>query len=517
VKVVHPHFAADEQFRARFRREVEAARRVGGAWTAPVLDAGPDDEVPWVATGYVAGPALSQVVAEYGALPAASVRALGAGLAEALEAVHGLGLVHRDVKPSNVLLTLDGPRLIDFGIARATDGTASLTATGVSVGSPGYMAPEQILGRGAAAASDVFSLGAVLVFAATGRAPFPGESAHALLYQVVNEDPYLYDLDETDGELRELAERCLAKDADDRPQPRELARRLAPDGNAAGLVREGWLPQPLVEQISRAAVQLLDLEAAQEAVSGLVEVPEAEHPEEPVVPPPGFGPQAPTPAQPKDATATGREVRAAWRSRRLGCSVVLSVAATLAIAMLGLYLGGVLPGDGGGGADHAGKQPPATSAPGDSTATGGGGTTGGDTGGGSADPSPSATTRPDDGGRGEVPQTFAGIWRGDIQQRDGTPNGQVTVEVQEGAEGEYVAELTYDNYGMKCYSRGKLDEAAARELSLTETTDPAKQSDPVCTGAEATVTLTAKGGDVLEYRSDDKGGGNPRATLQRAD
>ncbi len=173
VKIVHPHFALDEEFRARFRREVDAARRVGGAWTAPVLDADPEAAVPWVATAYAAGPALSAAVADGGPLPTATVRALGAGLAEALTAVHELGLVHRDVKPSNVLLTLDGPLLIDFGIARATDGTASLTSTGVSVGSPGYMAPEQILGKGATGASDVFSLGAVLAYAATGTSPSP--------------------------------------------------------------------------------------------------------------------------------------------------------------------------------------------------------------------------------------------------------------------------------------------------------------------------------------------------------
>lgn len=173
VKIVHPHFALDEEFRARFRREVEAARRVGGAYTAPVLDAGPDAPVPWVATAYAAGPSLSAAVADAGPLPEHSVRVLGAGLAEALSAVHGLDLVHRDVKPSNVLLTLDGPLLIDFGIARATDGTASLTSTGVSVGSPGYMSPEQILGKGVTGAADVFSLGAVLAYAATGSSPSP--------------------------------------------------------------------------------------------------------------------------------------------------------------------------------------------------------------------------------------------------------------------------------------------------------------------------------------------------------
>ncbi|MEU9717356.1 serine/threonine-protein kinase [Streptomyces sp. NPDC047976] len=254
VKIVHPHFASDTEFRARFRREVEAARRVGGEWTAPVLDADPDAPVPWVATGYVAGPSLDRAVAGHGPLPEASVRAVGAGLARALVAVHGLGLVHRDVKPSNVMLTLDGPRLIDFGIARATDGTASLTSTGVSIGSPGYMSPEQILGKGVTGASDVFSLGAVMAFTATGRPPFSGDNSATLLYKVVHEPPELDGI--PSGELRELIGSCLAKAAADRPAPEALAAAL---GGALGA--PGWLPAPLVEEASRAAVALLDLDA----------------------------------------------------------------------------------------------------------------------------------------------------------------------------------------------------------------------------------------------------------------
>ncbi|NEB67411.1 serine/threonine protein kinase, partial [Streptomyces fulvissimus] len=227
VKVVHPHFALDEQFRARFRREVESARRIGAQWTAPVLDADPDAPVPWVATGYVAGPPLSQAITEHGPLPEHAVRTLGAGLAEALHVVHGQGIVHRDVKPSNVLLALDGPRLIDFGIARALGATVSLTSTGVSVGSPGYMAPEQIRGRDVSGAADVFSLGAVLAYAATGAAPFSGDSSAVLLYKVVHEEPELGDLE---GELREVVAGCLAKDPAARPAPADLARTLAPDG-----------------------------------------------------------------------------------------------------------------------------------------------------------------------------------------------------------------------------------------------------------------------------------------------
>ncbi|MFI9569212.1 serine/threonine-protein kinase [Streptomyces rishiriensis] len=260
VKIVHPHLALDEEFRARFRREVEAARRVGGAWTAPVLDADPEAAVPWVATGYAAGPSLAAAVVSGGPLPEHSVRVLGAGLAEALATVHALGLVHRDVKPSNVLLTVDGPLLIDFGIARAIDGTASLTSTGVSVGSPGYMAPEQILGRGASGAADVFSLGAVLAYAATGQPPFPGDSSAALLYRVVHEAPELgAPQGALRGELRAVVEACLAKDPTARPAPAELSARLAPEG-ATPLVAAGWLPGPLVAQVSRSAVQLLNLE-----------------------------------------------------------------------------------------------------------------------------------------------------------------------------------------------------------------------------------------------------------------
>ncbi|RPK93369.1 serine/threonine-protein kinase [Streptomyces sp. ADI98-10] len=256
VKVVHPHFALDEQFRARFRREVESARRIGAQWTAPVLDADPDAPVPWVATGYVAGPPLSQAITEHGPLPEHAVRTLGAGLAEALAVVHGQSIVHRDVKPSNVLLALDGPRLIDFGIARALGATVSLTSTGVSVGSPGYMAPEQIRGRDVSGAADVFSLGAVLAYAATGAAPFPGDSSAVLLYKVVHEEPELGDLE---GELREVVAGCLAKDPAARPAPAELARALAP-GGAAAMVAGGWLPGGLVREVSRSAVALLDLE-----------------------------------------------------------------------------------------------------------------------------------------------------------------------------------------------------------------------------------------------------------------
>ncbi|MGF1428651.1 protein kinase domain-containing protein [Kitasatospora sp. LaBMicrA B282] len=258
VKLVRDDLAADGEFRDRFRREVASARKVGGQWTAPVLDADTESATPWVATGYVAGPALADAVTEFGVLPEHDVRALTAGLAEAVAAVHGLGLIHRDIKPSNVMLSPDGPRLIDFGIARAMDGatTAGLTQSGVVIGSPGYMSPEQVLGESLGAPSDVFQLGAVLVFAATGRGPFAADTAGALLYKVAHGEP---DLGGLSGELRGLALACLAKAPGDRPTPHQLAARLAPQG-AAALVREGWLPAPLLGQLSRRMSELLDLE-----------------------------------------------------------------------------------------------------------------------------------------------------------------------------------------------------------------------------------------------------------------
>ncbi|HEX8004971.1 MAG TPA: serine/threonine-protein kinase, partial [Trebonia sp.] len=170
VKVVHPELARDAEFRRRFAREVATARAVSGMYTAPVVASGLDDDPPWLATAYVPGPSLAEAVAEHGPLAEAAVWRLAAGLTEALQAVHACGLVHRDLKPANVLLAADGPRVIDFGISRALDGT-SVTATGMVVGTPGYMSPEQAEGVRTEAPSDVFSLGCVLAYAASGNAP----------------------------------------------------------------------------------------------------------------------------------------------------------------------------------------------------------------------------------------------------------------------------------------------------------------------------------------------------------
>ncbi|MBL1101704.1 protein kinase domain-containing protein [Streptomyces coffeae] len=223
VKVVHQQFAEDDEFRTRFRQEVAAARRVSGAFTAPVVDADPDAERPWMATLYVPGPTLSERLTDGGPLDAGELRQLALGMVEALSDIHRVGVVHRDLKPANVLMADDGPRVIDFGISRAGDNQA-LTVTGRVMGTPPFMSPEQLSRpREVTAASDVFSLGALLVYAATGSSPFDAESPYMTAYQVVHEPPAL---EEVAQPLRGIVERCLAKDPAARPGLPELERLL---------------------------------------------------------------------------------------------------------------------------------------------------------------------------------------------------------------------------------------------------------------------------------------------------
>ncbi|GAB2961719.1 hypothetical protein GCM10023080_022580 [Streptomyces pseudoechinosporeus] len=222
LKVVHPHLARQAEFRRRFRREVTAVRAVSGAFTAPVVGAGPDDDPPWIATVYVPGPTLAEAVAKAGPLPEDSVWPLAAGLVEALQAIHAEDLLHRDLKPSNVLLAADGPRVIDFGIARAMDGTA-LTGTGMMVGTPGFMSPEQAQDDQVGTASDVFALGAVLAFAASADEPFGQGPPLAVLHRVVTSEPRLNGLH---GPVRALVAACLAKNPADRPTPAQLLEEI---------------------------------------------------------------------------------------------------------------------------------------------------------------------------------------------------------------------------------------------------------------------------------------------------
>ncbi|MFJ8675533.1 serine/threonine-protein kinase [Streptomyces sp. NPDC093589] len=267
VKLVRNDLAAEEEFRDRFRAEVAAARRVGGHWTAPVLDADTEADVPWVATGYIAGPTLSQVVGSaaeaygrpgtYGPLPEYSLRRLAYGLACALLDIHGVGLVHRDLKPSNVLLTIDGPRVIDFGIARALDAVGEQTQTryGTVVGSPSFMSPEQVQGHRVGPASDVFCVGSVLAYAATGRMPFGSVASgvHAVMFRIAQDAP---DIAEAPEGMRELLAECLSKDPEARPSPEELTSRLGPV--TGGGSASPWLPAELIASLGRHAVRLLD-------------------------------------------------------------------------------------------------------------------------------------------------------------------------------------------------------------------------------------------------------------------
>jgi serine/threonine protein kinase len=218
VKVIRADLALDPEFRARFRREVTVARKVSSRFTAPLIAADADGPVPWLATAYVTGPSLADAIAQRGPLPAASVLKLAAGLAEGMSAIHSAGVIHRDLKPSNVLLAQDGPRVIDFGISVAAE-TSQLTRAGLLIGSPGYMSPEQVEGREVGPASDIFSLGAVLAFAATGEAPFGNGSAPTLAYRAVYRE---VNLDRVPAEVRGLIDRCLAKDPGQRPAARDL-------------------------------------------------------------------------------------------------------------------------------------------------------------------------------------------------------------------------------------------------------------------------------------------------------
>jgi serine/threonine protein kinase len=302
VKVVREDLARKSDFRLRFAQEVKAAQRVGGEWTAPVLDADTEAATPWVATGYVAGPSLSEVVdKQYGPLPPKSVRALATGLIRALQAIHGAGLVHRDLKPSNVLVTIDGPRVIDFGIARALDTTTQsvdgLTLTGAVVGSPGFMSPEQVRGERVTFASDVFCLGVVLAYTLTGRLPFgAGEGGiHSLLFRIAEGEADLTGIPEPwHGPITA----CLTKDPSQRPSLDTLLTSV--EGIEGVAVAGGaWLPGEVLAELGRHAVQLLNSEdprsLAQSPPSVPVQVPAPAPAPMPMpipatVPVQGFGP-----------------------------------------------------------------------------------------------------------------------------------------------------------------------------------------------------------------------------------
>ncbi|MFF4381693.1 serine/threonine-protein kinase [Kitasatospora sp. NPDC001547] len=431
VKLVHQQYAADREFRVRFRNEVAAARRVGGRWTAPVLDADTEGAQPWVATGYVAGPSLGTAVRDFGPLPVAAVRSLGVGLAEALEAVHAQGLVHRDVKPSNVLLALDGPRLIDFGITRALDAATALTRSGFVVGSPGYLSPEQAEGRNAGPASDVFSLGAVLAHSATGTAPFgSGVSAAVLLYRVIHDEP---ELDIADRELRTLVADCLAKDPARRPTPAQLRERLAATDPTAGerLGRRDWLPPAIAAALASLAVELLDLDGDSTVQPvgpagkfGPAEPwpdgpPSSPTPNPPAPTPPTPNPATPTPYSPTQPPPYHPPYPYAPRpARRRPGPGALLVAAVLTLALAGTSVFLAMRDKGTG------------------TPT---------TGDGSTSPPPVATSgtpTPD----GEIPAAFLGSWQGTLGSPQTLVQPDFAITITQGRAGDPVAQI-HNNEG----------------------------------------------------------------------
>ncbi|MFE9122221.1 serine/threonine-protein kinase [Streptomyces sp. NPDC007172] len=419
VKLVRPDLADQADFRARFRQEVRAARRVGGLWTAPVLDADTDAPVPWVATGYVAGPDLQSVVEDHGPLPEHSVRVLAHGLALALQDIHSVGLVHRDLKPSNVLVTADGPRVIDFGVARALEAGADggLTRTGALIGSPGFMAPEQLRGDRVTPACDVFCLGSVLAYAASGRLPF-GEATsgvHALMFRIAQDPP---DLDGVPESLQELIGDCLHKDPAARPTLGRILERVP------ATLPHPWLPSTVLAQLASEAAQLLDLED-----------------------PSASGPPAPAPAPPApydpydpydDVTAYADYSPEPDPEPPLQRSAK-STAALIAVAIVvAVGAGGSVYAFMSGAPENAAPNPTASQ----------------------TTPDPTTPNPPASASRGAsdvIPQQYLGSWSAVIPSNSGDNTRHLVI--RSGRVGDPVLTLTADGSGYHCVFQARLTEA----------------------------------------------------------
>ncbi|MFJ2783332.1 MULTISPECIES: serine/threonine-protein kinase [unclassified Streptomyces] len=497
VKVVHAELAAQDEFRRRFAREVAALERVGGTGTAPVLGSDTDAEAPWVAIGYVPGPSLRTVVGdESGPLPPASVKALAGGLARALVHIHAAGLVHRDLKPSNVLLTVDGPRLIDFGIARAVDTVAeggNLTTTGALVGSPGFMSPEQVRGDRLTPASDVFCLGSVLGYAATGRAPFgtADSGVHATMFRIAHDEPDLTDLP---AELSGLIRACLVKDPAGRPSAAEIAEALP--------VPDPWLPAGVLARLGRHAARLLEAETAPEgpaagarpsgagagdvgrdagtdATAGVRGTPtgagdvrtSAGAGSGDRTPQPSAGPHRPVTDLPVPVGGpTGVPAPRPPARRRARTALVAGLAA-LTVAAAGLaYFSWPGTGDEGrkNGATGAARTP------------------------------------------GIVPAVFLGAWEGVLQGSPDHPRETARIEISQGAAGAKTAVYVQVTENRMCMGRSRLvsadeDKVVFGESDVT-TSVPARRCVPA-----AHQTLTLRSPDVLEWSS-----GAARATFRKA-
>ncbi|MGW1495772.1 protein kinase domain-containing protein [Streptomyces sp. NPDC002402] len=520
VKLIKAELAGQPEFRHRFRQEVAAARRVGGEWTAPVLDADTEAAEPWVATGYVAGPSLLQVVRER-PLPQESVRTLAYGLAGALRSVHGAGLVHRDLKPSNVLVTIAGPRVIDFGIARALENASDeLTQTGVVVGSPGYMSPEQIQGERVGPAGDVFSLGSVLAYAATGRLPFGRSDTgiHAVMFRIVSEEP---DLSGVDGELRQLIADCLAKDPAQRPTPEQIVERTRPADPAAP-----WLPAALIAQLGQHAVSLLDADTPSR---GAAANPPA-YAAAPAPGTPGGAPATPVPGAPygpwvqahltsADAPATtGTGTQARKRSRRTVAIAGVAVAALLGASFTAVTL---LRGDGDTVSSRPGGVGPTTAGPGAagqgkgkeslSSSEPGSGASADAKDPAAKDPAgkkPGAPGKP--AGPATLPAAYAGSWTGSVY-RDGADTGsERRITLSPGTVGDTVVASISVGESYLCKGTGKLLAAGGSSIRVdTGVTASAPAGKCSAIGEQ---TLTARSDGTLAWTAS----GGRTSTLHRA-
>jgi hypothetical protein len=368
VKTIRAELAEEADFRARFAREVAAASRVSGVFTAAVIEANPDADLPWVATAYVPAPSLSTLVKRAGPLPVPAVRWLAAGCAEALQSIHAAGLLHRDVKPSNVLVAPDGPRVIDFGIARAAE-RVQLTATHGASGTPAYMAPEQARdATQASPASDVFSLGATLVFAATGHAPYEGETVMDILVRLATEPP---DLAGLPGELADLVAPCLRRVPRERPTDATILHRLGPFATQAG-PGHSYLPEAamaVIAEYQRAPLvpAAADYDADEEPASGatagsLIAAAGEDGTSGSLTPLPGFHSLNGHEARPGPSTRRGRKRRRRTPDAEPGprppARVLLPMWARVVAAALllggGIWIGAEVQGS---GAQAAGGNP----------------------------------------------------------------------------------------------------------------------------------------------------------------
>ncbi|MFB7025211.1 MULTISPECIES: serine/threonine-protein kinase [unclassified Streptomyces] len=496
VKVVHAELAAQDEFRRRFAREVAALERVGGAGTAPVLGSDTGAAAPWVAIGYVPGPSLRTVVGdEHGPLPTGTVRTLASGLARALGHVHTAGLVHRDLKPSNVLLTVDGPRIVDFGIARAVDTVAEgggLTTTGAVVGSPGFMSPEQVRGERLTPASDVFCLGSVLVYAATGRAPFgtADSGVHATMFRIAHDEPDLTDLP---PELSGLVRACLAKDPAARPSTGELVGTLP--------VTDPWLPADVLARLGRHAARLLEAEAGTEPAPKAPGAPASPTtgdtgrtaagepaPGDPVPgdPAPGEsnsgkpihgrpapGDPTPAPADPSGSTVTPPRPR---RRRRALLAALTTLAVAAAATVAYTFRPDPATGAGADGADGKGK------------------------------PGKGRTAAP----AGIVPAAFLGAWEGVLQGGEDHPRETARIEITQGPAGAKNAVYVQVSESRLCMGRSRLVSADEDKVVYGESDVTTSVPAARCTPA-AHQTLALRSPDVLEWTS-----GAAKATFRKA-